>query len=261
MGIEGAGQVIEAGPASRLRPGTIVAIPSGGTWSERLAFADDAVLPLPAEVDMEQAAMLCVNPFTAVGLLEGVPEGGTNALNAGSAAVSRLALALARRRGLRALAVVRDAAVADERIAAGATAVLEDGPDLSRRLREAAGAPILRGLDAVAGSASGRLFDALSDGGELVVYGLLSSDRVDPDRARAPGRRSLPLQTAPLASPPPGPRARRPIAPMTQPEAIGRGVAGGASPGQRSGRRQVGPGPDPPALILPPPSADGMGTR
>ncbi len=179
VGIEGAGRVIEAGPASRLRPGTIVAIPSGGTWSERLAFADDAVLPLPAGVDMEQAAMLCVNPFTAVGLLEGVPEGGTIALNAGSAAVSRLVLALARRRGLRALAVVRNAVVADELIAAGAAAVLEDGPDLSRRLREAAGAPILRGLDAVAGSASGRLFDALAEGGELLVYGLLSSDRVE----------------------------------------------------------------------------------
>lgn len=179
VGIEGAGRVIEAGPASRLRPGTIVAIPSGGTWSERLAFADDAVLPLPDGVDMEQAAMLCVNPFTAVGLLEGVPEGGTIALNAGNSAVSRLVLALARRRGLHALAVVRNAAVADELIAAGAAAVLEDGPDLSRRLRHAAGGPILRGLDAVAGAASGRLFDALSDGGELVVYGLLSSDRVD----------------------------------------------------------------------------------
>ncbi len=179
VGIEGAGRVIEAGSASRLRPGDVVAIPSGGTWSERLAFADDAVLPLPDGVDMEQAAMLCVNPFTAVGLLEGVPEGGTIALNAANSAVSRLVLALARRRGLEALAVVRNAAVADELIAAGAAAVLVDGEDLSRRLREEADGPILRGLDAVAGAASGRLFDALSDGGELVVYGLLSSDRVD----------------------------------------------------------------------------------
>jgi trans-2-enoyl-CoA reductase len=179
VGIEGAGRVVEAGPSSRLRPGDVVAIPAGGTWSERLAFADDAVLPLPAGVDMEQAAMLCVNPFTAVGLLEGVPDGGAIALNAGNSAVSRLVLALARRRGLRALAVVRDGRVADELVALGASAVLEDGEDLARRLREAAGAPILRGLDAVAGSASGRLFDALADGGELVVYGLLSSDRVE----------------------------------------------------------------------------------
>lgn len=179
VGIEGAGRVVEAGPGSRLRPGDVVAIPSGGTWSERLAFPDEAVLPLPPGVDIEQASMLCVNPFTAVGLLEGVPEGGTIALNAGTAAVSRLVLALARRRGLRAIAVVRDARAADELVALGATAVVEDGDALPRRLREAAGAPILRALDAVAGSASGRLFEAVADGGELVVYGLLSSDRVE----------------------------------------------------------------------------------
>jgi trans-2-enoyl-CoA reductase len=179
VGIEGAGRVVEAGPASRLRPGDVVAIPSGGTWTERMALADDAVLPLPAGVDIEQAAMLSVNPFTAVGLLEGVPDGSTIALNAGTSAVSRLVLALARRRGLRALAVVRDGRVADELMAQGAAAVLVDGEDLASRLRDAAGAPILRGLDAVAGGASGRLFDAVSDGGELIVYGLLSSNRVE----------------------------------------------------------------------------------
>lgn len=35
-----------------------------------------------------------------------------------------------------------------------------------------------RALDAVAGEASGRLFEAVAEGGELVVYGLLGSDRV-----------------------------------------------------------------------------------
>ncbi len=179
VGIEGAGQVVEAGPASRLRPGMVVAIPRGGTWSERLALDDDEVLPLPAGVDVEQAAMLCVNPFTAVGLLEGVPPGAVIALNAGTSAVSRLMLALARRRNIRAVAVVRDARVTDELVALGAAAVVEDGDDLAPRLRAAAGAPIVRALDAVAGSASGRLFDAVSDGGELMVYGLLGSSKVE----------------------------------------------------------------------------------
>lgn len=179
VGIEGAGRVVEAGPASRLRPGTLVAIPRGGTWAEALAFGDEDVLPLPDGLDVEQAAMLSVNPFTAVGLLEGLPAGATVALNAGTSAVSRLALAVARRRGLRAVAVVRDARVTDELLALGAAAVVVDGEDLAARLREAAGAPIVRGLDAVAGAASGRLFDALAEGGELVVYGLLASDRVE----------------------------------------------------------------------------------
>jgi NADPH:quinone reductase-like Zn-dependent oxidoreductase len=178
VGIEGAGRVIAAGPASRLAVGTLVAIPRGGTWSEQLALGDADVIPLPDDVDIEQAAMLSVNPFTAVGLLEGLPEGATLALNAGNAAISRLVLALARRRGLRAVAVVRDLSVAPVLLALGAAAVVADGEGLAARLRDAAGAPIVRGLDAVAGVASGQLFDAVADGGELIVYGLLSSDRV-----------------------------------------------------------------------------------
>jgi trans-2-enoyl-CoA reductase len=179
VGIEGAGRVVEAGPASRLRLGTVVAIPRGGTWAERLAFDDNDILPLPAGIDVEQAAMLSVNPFTAVGLLEGVAPGAAIALNAGTSAVSRLVLALARRRGIRAVAVVRDARVRDELVALGAAAVVEDGDDLAPRLRAAAGAPIVRALDAVAGSASGHLFGAVAEGGELIVYGLLGSTRVE----------------------------------------------------------------------------------
>jgi NADPH:quinone reductase-like Zn-dependent oxidoreductase len=179
VGIEGAGRVIAAGPTSQLRPGDVVGIPRGGTWSERLAFEDDEVLRLPAGVDIEQAAMLCVNPFTAVGLLEGLAPGATIVLNAGTSAVSRLVLSLARRRGLRALAVVRDTRSVDELLNLGAAAVLVDGDDLAQRLRDAAGAPIVRGLDAVAGAASGRLFDAIAEGGDLIVYGLLSSSKVE----------------------------------------------------------------------------------
>jgi trans-2-enoyl-CoA reductase len=179
VGIEGAGRVIAAGPRSRLPVGQLVGIPRGGTWTERIAFDDDEVLPLPDGVDVEQAAMICVNPFTAVGLLEGLPEGATVALNAGTSAVSRLLLGLARRRGLRAVAVVRDLKAEPELRALGALAVVADGENLGERLRAAAGAPIVRALDAVAGAASGRLFDAVAEGGELLVYGLLSANQVE----------------------------------------------------------------------------------
>ena len=179
VGIEGAGRVIAVGAQSRLQVGQLVAIPRGGTWTEQMALLDADVLPLPEGVDMEQAAMICVNPFTAVGLLEGVPAGSTVALNAGTSAVSRLLLGLARRRGLRALAVVRDRKAEAELLALGATAVVVDGEGLGDRLRAAAGAPIVRALDAVAGAASGRLFEAVADGGELLVYGLLSANTVE----------------------------------------------------------------------------------
>jgi trans-2-enoyl-CoA reductase len=179
VGIEGVGTVVEAGPQSQLRAGELVAIPAGGTWAERLALADDAVLRLPPSVDLEQASMLCVNPFTAVGLLEGLEPGSTVALNAGTAAVSQLVLSIAKHRRLQAIAVVRDLRAAPALMARGAAAVVEDGPDLAARLRAAAGAPIRRALDAVAGVASARLFHAVADGGELIVYGLLAADHVE----------------------------------------------------------------------------------
>ena len=74
-------------------------------------------------------------------------------------------LALARHRGLPALAVVRDPAAAPSLLELGASAVVTDGDDLAERLRAAAGAPILRALDAVAGTAAGRLFEAVAEGG------------------------------------------------------------------------------------------------
>ncbi len=178
IGVEGAGVVVEAGPASRLSVGDRVAVPWGGTWRERIALDDDGVLPLPPGTDLEQASMLSVNPFTAAGLLEGLPAGSRIALNAGNSAVSALILALCRARGHHAVAVVRGEASRDPVLARGAAAVVVDGPDLPARLRDAAGGPLVRALDAVAGQASGHLHEALAEGGELLVYGLLAADEV-----------------------------------------------------------------------------------
>ncbi|MBM4279768.1 MAG: zinc-dependent alcohol dehydrogenase family protein [Deltaproteobacteria bacterium] len=184
VGIEGAGVVVAAGPRSRLTAGTVVAIPQGGTWREQMALRDDQVLALPADVEVEQAAMLCVNPFTVMGMLEGVAAGATVIVNAGTSAVSKLVIAVARQRGIAVVAVVRDARATDELKALGAVAVLVDGDDLAARVAPVAPSPVVRALDAVAGSASGRLYDCVADGGDLVVYGLLASDRVELPAAR-----------------------------------------------------------------------------
>jgi trans-2-enoyl-CoA reductase len=178
VGIEGAGVITAAGPRSRHRVGTRVAIPAGGTWRERMALEDVGVIPIPDALDFEQAAMLSVNPFTAAGLLEGVPAGATVVVNAASSAVARLVFALARRRGVHTVGVARSPAAEAEVLARGAGAFAVDGPDLAARVRAVAPTPVARALDAVAGEASGRLLDALDDGGTLVVYGLLGSDVV-----------------------------------------------------------------------------------
>jgi NADPH:quinone reductase-like Zn-dependent oxidoreductase len=179
VGIEGAGVIVEVGARSRHVVGTTVAIPHGGTWRDRMALGDDGVLPLPAGVDLEQAAMLCVNPFTVMGMLEGVPAGATILVNAATSALSTLVFAVAKRRGLRSVGVVRDERATKTVLGAGADVVVVDGPDLAARVRAAAPGPVQLALDAVAGAASGRMFDAVADGGTLIVYGLLSSNVVE----------------------------------------------------------------------------------
>jgi len=178
VGIEGAGEVVEAGAGSRHQIGDLVALPWGGTWRERVAMGDEDVLPLPAGTDLEQAAMLSVNPFTAAGLLEGVAPGATIALNAPTSAVVQLVLAMCRARGIHAIAVARPGADPEPLRARGFYAVVDDGADLSARIRAVAPGPVVRSLDALAGDASGRMFDVVADHGTLMVYGLITDDVV-----------------------------------------------------------------------------------
>lgn len=178
VGIEGAGVVLAAGPGASLTPGTRVALPYGGTWTEQMVLPADVVVPLPDELDLEQAAMLCVNPMTAAGLIEGLVPGDWLVLNAAASAIGRMIVSLATRRGLNVVAAVRRLEVADALRAAGARAVLPDDDTLPEAVRRVAGqAGVRRALDAVAGEATGRMFDCVAEGGDLLVYGLLSDDR------------------------------------------------------------------------------------
>lgn len=180
IGIEGAGYISAVGAnVQTLVEGQPVALPFGGTWSEEVLMQARDVVPLPEGLDMEQAAMLSVNPVTAAGLLHGLPPGSWLIQNAANSAVGKLVIRLARQRGIRTVNVVRREGLAEELLRLGADVVLVGEEELTRRVAEATGgAPILRGLDAIAGEAAGRLHALLAEGGTLICYGLLASDEV-----------------------------------------------------------------------------------
>lgn len=178
VGIEGVGVVVEAGPAATVGVGTRVALPYGGTWAEFVSLPADVVVPVADEIPLEQAAMLCVNPMTAAGLLEGLASGDWIALNAAHSAIGRMIIELAVRRGLNVIAAVRRPEAAAALLRMGARAVLPDDDALPTAVRAVAGLTgVRRGLDAVAGEGTGRLYRCVGDGGDLIVYGLLSDDR------------------------------------------------------------------------------------
>jgi NADPH:quinone reductase-like Zn-dependent oxidoreductase len=144
-------------------------------------------MPIPPGLDLAQAAMLRINPPTAQLLLEdhvALNPGDWVIQDVANSAVGRHLIVLAKSRGWRTINIVRRDDVAAELRTLGADAVVQDGPDLPERARDAAGgAPIRLGIDAISGEACRRIADCVADGGVVVNYGSLSGQ--DPQVSRA----------------------------------------------------------------------------
>jgi NADPH:quinone reductase-like Zn-dependent oxidoreductase len=182
-GIEGAGIIQEVGAdVTDVRAGDTVLLPFGGCWTQIYRTSAQSVVPLPDGIDLLQAAMLGVNPVTAAGLLTAFGDlqpGDWVIQNAANSAAGKLIVKFAATRKLRTANIVRRETVAAELVALGADVVLVGDDDLARRAAAATGgAPIMLGLDAIAGESSGKLLACLAEGGTLVVYGLLSGQPV-----------------------------------------------------------------------------------
>jgi trans-2-enoyl-CoA reductase len=181
-GREGVGRVAELGPDTKgPAVGQVVLLPVGcGSWSSHVV-ADAAHLALlPAEADPQQLAMMTINPPTASLLLSEFVKLGADdwvIQNAANSAVGVYLVQLARHRGYRTVNVVRRESAAAVVSEAGGDVVLVDGDDLAKRVAEATGkAKIRLGIDAVAGTATGRIAECLAHGGTAVNYGAMSGE-------------------------------------------------------------------------------------
>ena len=188
VGIEGVGRVLAVGAGVEgFAPGDKVMSLGRSNWAERIKVAPDALIRLPAEIEVGQAAMLKANPPSAHLMLQdyvALEPGDWLVQNAANSAVGRHLIRFARARGLHSVNVVRRESLIEELEAHGADLVLVDGDDLGARVRERVGAEaaIRLGVDAIGGAACERLADCLSDGATLVNYGFLSGEpcRVTP---------------------------------------------------------------------------------
>jgi NADPH:quinone reductase len=185
-GFEGSGTVVKAGRGllGRMLAGKRVAChatdpaTTGGLWSEYLVAPSTACVPLKRHVDLEKAAMMLVNPFTAWALVEEARRGGHRAFvqTAAASALGRMLIRLAKRHGIPAVNVVRRAEQVELLRSLGAEHVLDSsdaGFDVAlRELCQRLGATI--GFDAVAGEMSARVLRAQPKGARLLVYGALS---------------------------------------------------------------------------------------
>jgi len=103
-GLEGCG-VVQESRAEGFREGDVVILLRGvGSWSEYVAVPSVNVMKLPVKVDPVQAAMLKVNPLTALRMLEGfvsLEPGDWLVQNAANSGVGRCIIQLAREMGVK----------------------------------------------------------------------------------------------------------------------------------------------------------------
>lgn len=188
-GAECVGRVIAVGEGvSHLRPGDLVINLQRENWAQRRRVRGEDAVPLPPGMDLRQAAMVRINPPTALLLLSDfvtLAQGEWVIQNVANSAVGRLVIMLARRQGLRTLNVVRRESLFGELAALGADACIVDGEDLAARAASATGGAKIRlGLDAVSGAATGRLASCVADEGHVVTYGSMSGENPKVDRSQ-----------------------------------------------------------------------------
>jgi len=186
-GAECVGRVSAVGAGvTHVQPGDLVINLQRENWAQRRRVKADDVIATPPQMDLRQAAMLRINPPTALLLLTDIVElksGDWIIQNVANSAVGRLVIGLGRQRGLRTVNVVRRDTLFAELKALGADACVVDDAELGEAVKRlTGGAPIRLALDAVSGRATARLSSCLADGGVACNYGSMSGE--DPTMPR-----------------------------------------------------------------------------
>lgn len=176
-GIEGCGEVMESRSPAFAEGDRVMLIHRSGMWAEEVVVSAESVFKLPPGIDPQQAAMLKVNPATALQMLTcflTLPKGSWVVQNASNSGVGRSVIQVARSLGLRTINLVRRPSLVEELKAIGADHVLVDDSsavDLAKEIcRDER--PSLA-LNAVGGDSALRLMNILGPDGVHVTYGAM----------------------------------------------------------------------------------------
>lgn len=182
-GFEGSGIVTDAGLDLKDLIGKKVSCfiqeDIDGTWAEYFIINKDNLFVLDDNMDLDQAACFSVNPFTAFALIEIAQLRESIAIiqNAAGGQVPALVRQLAQTRNIKTIDIVRKQETAEAFISEGLENVLfEQDEDFEEKLIHISKQlNATTAFDAVGGSLSGTILNAMPADSELVVYGGLSN--------------------------------------------------------------------------------------
>jgi len=190
MGFEGCGIVEDAGPDQKAQKmiGKKVSFftqdDEDGSWAEYLATDFNNCILLKDEIDTDQAAALCINPFTAYLLFDMAVRKDSRTIiqNAATGQVAEFIRNIACREGFQLINLVRKEEHVSLLKDGGQAYVInmndENAYNELRELSHELKATIA--FDAVGGPHSGLIFDAMPKDAELIVYGGLSDKATGP---------------------------------------------------------------------------------
>lgn len=191
-GLEVAGHIAAVGAdVTRWREGDAVcALTPGGGYAEYVLTDAGQVLPIPAGLEMHEAAAICETFFTVWSNVfdRGRLRAGERFLvHGGSSGIGTTAIQLARAFGARVFATAGSAEKCAACAALGAEAINYRATDFVEVLRDAGGADLI--LDMVGGSYIARNIRALADDGRLVMIAFLESPKAEINFAQIMARR------------------------------------------------------------------------
>ncbi|MEO1052001.1 MAG: zinc-dependent alcohol dehydrogenase family protein [Bacteroidota bacterium] len=177
-GFEAAGSIDKCGEGVELPVGMRVIFTAIGVWQEYVIVPAKTIIPTPEGMSDEIACQAFVNPYTAYGMLKesGLEAGQWLMLTAGGSAFGQFVIQLCKQKGINTLCTVRRDDQVEDLKALGATVVVNtEAEDLQKAVKEHTER---RGVDyifdAVGGTLGAKALDCLTQGGTMLVFGLLS---------------------------------------------------------------------------------------
>lgn len=150
-----------------------------GSWQEYVSVREEMLWAVPDTISDEAAAQFVINPWTVYGMLSDlqVPKGEYVLQTAAGSVLGRQVIQLAKHWGVKTINVVRRAEQKQELLALGADEVIcSSDEDVVARVSAITGKKLAWGaLDCVSGEMTKKVMASVRWGGQVFVYGVLSS--------------------------------------------------------------------------------------
>ena len=184
MGNEGVGKVVAIGEGvTAVKAGDRVILPfTVKKWQQRVVVPAEELVVVPPDADPQQAAMMAINPVTAALLLDeyvNLQPGDAVAYNAATSGLAQWFAALAGKRGVRTIGLVRRREDIERVKRGGCEFVVADDEELGAVQARLQGLNVRLGLDVIGGASAGRLLHLLGPKGKLVTYGVVSGKSME----------------------------------------------------------------------------------